>query len=117
MLLEENIACQTYPFDGGFKPNTKVSLRILSDRPVWVLVHDGQRFIRENYIAKHNLEFNFVGLNNFAVSVCRERFNQIQKYFKQQSMIEGGAVIPVEEVFPDIEDEALAEFNLYFSTN
>lgn len=117
VVLSEKTACQSYPFQGGFKPYSKVSLKIFADKPVWVVVHDGQRFIRENYTATRKSEFNFIGLNGFEVLVCREGFYEIQQYFKQQLLIANGAEIPEEEIFPALDSEKLSEFNIYLNSN
>jgi len=67
-------ACNTAEFDGGYKPLTPMYLSVISEEPIWLVIYNGPRYIRENIFARRRTVFNFIPVDNFIVEVCRQNF-------------------------------------------
>lgn len=85
ILVPEDRGCAAVPFDGGAKPLSKMYLSFFSDLPVYVVIYNGSRYIRENINARQRVVINFVNANGFSIEVCRNTFRIYEAALKDAS--------------------------------
>ncbi|MBL0691254.1 MAG: hypothetical protein JJV97_02870 [SAR324 cluster bacterium] len=117
LTLESNTPCQSYLFDGGPKEFSPMFLSLFAEKPIWVVIYDGDRFIRENIHARRRLVFNFITQTNFTIEICRNNFLAIKKLQAQQMELRSGKKIDPAEILPEIDPTETEKIKILLSTN
>ncbi len=126
IVLPENVACNTTEFDGGAKPFSRTYVSVYADGPIWMVIYNGERYIRENISSRRRLVFNFITKSGFSMEVCRMNFTELRTVQEEQRKQaaaaaaaaagnNAGATAPT--AVPQIDSKKTQEINVVVNTN